>query len=58
MPVLPVPEVPVPEVPLEPVVVPPLVPDAVPEGMEAARAAAFVDFCQALLNSNEFIYMN
>ena len=33
-------------------------PDVVPQGMEAARAAAFVDLCQALLNSNEFIYMN
>jgi len=33
-------------------------PDHLPEGMEAARAAAFVDLCQALLNSNEFIYMN
>ena len=27
-------------------------------GGEAARTAAFVDFCQALLNSNEFLYMN
>ena len=26
--------------------------------IEPARAAAFVDFCQALLNSNEFLYMN
>jgi len=33
-------------------------PDAVPEGMPPARAAAFVDVCHALLNSNEFIYMN
>ena len=33
-------------------------PDGVPQGMEPARAAAFVDLCQALLNSNEFIYMN
>ena len=33
-------------------------PDAVPQGMPPARAAAFVDLCQALLNSNEFIYMN
>jgi hypothetical protein len=23
-----------------------------------ARTAAFVDFCQALLNSNEFLYVN
>ena len=29
-----------------------------PAGMDPARAAAFVDLCQALLNSNEFVYMN
>jgi hypothetical protein len=33
-------------------------PDSVPAGMDPAHAAAFVDFCQALLNSNEFVYMN
>lgn len=33
-------------------------PDRVPQGMEPARAAAFVDLCQALLNSNEFVYVN
>jgi hypothetical protein len=33
-------------------------PDAVPAGMPPARAAAFVDLCHTLLNSNEFIYMN
>ncbi len=33
-------------------------PDALPQGMEPAQAAAFVDVCHALLNSNEFIYMN
>jgi hypothetical protein len=33
-------------------------PDSVPAGMAPARAAAFVDFCHTLLNSNEFIYMN
>jgi hypothetical protein len=33
-------------------------PDAVPPGMSPARAAAFVDLCHTLLNSNEFIYMN
>jgi Protein of unknown function (DUF1553)/Protein of unknown function (DUF1549) len=33
-------------------------PTAVPEGMEPAYAAAFVDFCQMLLNSNEFVYRN
>jgi hypothetical protein len=27
-------------------------------GGETARTAAFVDFCQALLNSNEFVYVN
>jgi hypothetical protein len=33
-------------------------PDLVPQGMSPAQAAAFVDFCHTLLNSNEFIYMN
>jgi hypothetical protein len=33
-------------------------PDRVPQGMDAARAAVFVDLCQTLLNSNEFVYMN
>jgi hypothetical protein len=33
-------------------------PDRLPQGMEPARAAAFVDLCQALLNSNEFVYVN
>jgi hypothetical protein len=33
-------------------------PESTPQGMEPARAAAFVNFCQALLNSNEFVYMN
>jgi len=33
-------------------------PDTLPVGMPPARAAAFVDFCQALLNSNEFVYAN
>ena len=36
---------------------PPL-PDQLPAGMDAARAAAFVDFCHSLLNSNEFLYVN
>jgi hypothetical protein len=36
---------------------PPL-PDALPAGMDPARAAAFVDFCHALMNSNEFLYVN
>jgi cytochrome c553 len=34
------------------------IPDRVPQGMDPARAAAFVDLCQTLLNSNEFVYMN
>jgi hypothetical protein len=36
----------------------PPVPENLPAGMDTARAAAFVDVCHALLNSNEFIYMN
>jgi hypothetical protein len=38
----------------------PAVPTSVPEGlrMEPARKAAWVDFCQMLLNSNEFLYIN
>ena len=36
---------------------PPL-PDRMPEGLDQARAAAFVDFCHSLLNSNEFVYVN
>ena len=36
----------------------PPVPEALPAGMEPARAAAFVDFCHALINSNEFLYAN
>jgi len=34
------------------------VPEALPAGVEPAHAAAFVDFCHTLLNSNEFVYMN
>ena len=33
-------------------------PAAMPEGMDPAAGAAFVDFCQMLLNSNEFVYRN
>ncbi len=33
-------------------------PESLPAGVEPAHAAAFVDFCHALLNSNEFVYMN
>jgi hypothetical protein len=29
-----------------------------PPHVDAARAAALVDFCHALLNSNEFVYVN
>jgi len=36
---------------------PPL-PDKIPDGMEPARAAAFVDLCQTLFGSNEFLYIN
>jgi hypothetical protein len=36
----------------------PPMPDQIPEGMAPARAAAFVDLCHALMNSNEFIYIN
>ena len=36
---------------------PPL-PDKLPAGMDPAHAAAFVDFCHSLLNSNEFVYVN
>ena len=33
-------------------------PAKVPEGIEPAKLAAFVGFCHALLNSNEFLYVN
>jgi len=33
-------------------------PTPLPEGVDPAYAAAFVDFCQMLLNSNEFVYRN
>jgi hypothetical protein len=33
-------------------------PAKIPEGTTPAEAAAFVDFCHALLNSNEFLYVN
>jgi hypothetical protein len=33
-------------------------PENAPAGLEPARAAALVDFCHALLNSNEFLYLN
>jgi hypothetical protein len=33
-------------------------PAALPAGVDRAYAAAFVDFCQMLLSSNEFVYVN
>jgi len=33
-------------------------PASMPDGMTKEHAAAFVDFCQMLLNSNEFVYRN
>jgi len=36
----------------------PILPDSLPPGLDPARAAAFVDFCHTLLNSNEFLYVN
>jgi hypothetical protein len=33
-------------------------PSPMPEGARQEYAAAFVDFCQMLLNSNEFVYRN
>jgi hypothetical protein len=33
-------------------------PPAMPENVDREYAAAFVDFCQMLLNSNEFVYRN
>jgi hypothetical protein len=35
-----------------------LVPSKLPEGMDPAKAAAFVDFCHSLMSSNEFLYIN
>jgi hypothetical protein len=33
-------------------------PDEIPEGVDPAAAAALVDFCLALLNRNEFVYVD
>jgi Protein of unknown function (DUF1553)/Protein of unknown function (DUF1549) len=33
-------------------------PASLPEGFDRSEAAALVDFCQMLLNSNEFVYRN
>ena len=33
-------------------------PSVMPEGYDPVHAAALVDFCQMLLNSNEFVYRN
>ena len=35
-----------------------LLPDVVPEGISPQEAAAMVDFCHMLLNSNEFVFRN
>ncbi len=35
-----------------------LLPENPPAGVDPAHVAAFVDFCHALLNSNEFLYVN
>jgi hypothetical protein len=35
-----------------------LLPDHLPPGMSPGKAAAFVDFCHALMSSNEFLYVN
>jgi hypothetical protein len=35
-----------------------LLPGNLPPGIEPAKAAAFVDFCHALMSSNEFLYVN
>lgn len=35
-----------------------LLPDSIPESMSEEEAAAVVDFCHMLLNSNEFVYRN
>jgi len=32
-------------------------PEFLPEGLEPARAAAFVDFCHVVFNANEFLYV-
>jgi hypothetical protein len=34
------------------------VPETLPSGVDPAHAAALVDFCHMLLNSNEFVYRN
>jgi hypothetical protein len=36
----------------------PPVPANLPAGVDQARAAAFVDLCHMLLDSNEFLYIN
>jgi hypothetical protein len=33
-------------------------PASLPDGVEPAHAAAFVDLCHAVLGANEFLYMN
>ena len=36
----------------------PPMPTNLPQGIDPARAAAFVDLCQMLMDSNEFLYIN
>jgi hypothetical protein len=36
----------------------PPMPTNLPAGMDPARAAAFVDLCRMLLDSNEYLYIN
>jgi Protein of unknown function (DUF1553)/Protein of unknown function (DUF1549) len=36
----------------------PSLPANLPQGMDTARAAAFVDLCHILMDSNEFLYIN
>src|ERR1043166_5699658 len=33
-------------------------PDPAPPGLDPAEGAALVDFCQALMNTNEFVYVD
>ncbi len=36
----------------------PPMPTNLPQGVDPARAAAFVDLCHMLMDSNEFLYIN
>jgi hypothetical protein len=35
-----------------------VMPLPMPENLDPARAAALVDFCHAILNTNEFVYVD